>query len=119
VPFLGRMRVVRGLGVRVSADGNRSGGGEGLGEGAVEDVEGVDAGDEGPEWRTCGDGGLVLVFRGESGLGAGDMHCMVILRGPFARWGCTSASLNVLDWSGENVDNGSASRSCGFRTGAG
>src|SRR6202044_833072 len=49
VPFLGRMRVVRGLGVRVSADGNRSGGGEGLGEGAVEDVEGVDAGDEGPE----------------------------------------------------------------------
>jgi len=109
VPFLGRRRVVRVLGVGASADGSRSGGGEGLGEG----VEDVDAGDEGPEWRACG---LVLVF---SGLGVRDVHCMIVVRGPFARWGCTSASLNVRKCSGENWDNGTASRSCGLRTGAG
>jgi hypothetical protein len=95
-------------------------GGEGLAQVAVDDVEwikGVEVG-AGPEQTPWGKGGLLVIRIGESGLIPRGVPC-IVGRGPFPRSGVISADLTIFPCSEEYEALGSASRSCGFRTGAG
>ena len=97
-----------------------SGDGEGLGQGAnategaelLEGRETGELGDEDPGRRARGEGGLVLVAGGESGLAVRVVQCIINARGDCAGRAGEPFNSNVREI-------GIASRSCGLRTGAG